>query len=757
MRVGLLLGTEPPPADLLDALRAHLAADERACAVVLDVPPAMAAPLAHHLQLTDAHRALVLLAPAGTATLDDAGWGALGSLERVVAIDFDGSLLLRLDEAARQLDQGALGPAQAPIDEATAACDVDATASRAEVLARLGVLTRRLGDGPRAAALLDRALALHPTHGAALRERIELARVADDFALSAALRRRALPQAGSDEEKIGALGKVADDALEAAVDALRAALTMRPGDPSLLQRLRAVHEASGDFARAVDASVALAEASSIPTERARAFVSAAHLCAERARNVPRAVALYEAAIADDPAVPGAFEAIEAVLLADGDHRGAERAYVRQLERLEGAGARDAQSAILDKLARVRSDQLGDWQGAVHALDRRVAMDPGDVVVRERLAALLERHGEDALAVRCLELAVRAQPTRATTHHALHGIFARTDDVDRAYATSATLVHLGDATVDEQEIYRRFAPRVALQPTRGFDDALWGQLLVEEHDRDLQVVFDVVAPVAYAVRVDALKRKGQLPKLDAKTRQDVDQSTISAVRTVGWAARLLGVPTPNVHVRGDDVVGGLAFVLAPEPTVVLGQGVLSGRSVPELAFRTAWVLAHARLTGRALELHPSIEQLSQLVVGAVAIVLPDGAADESTRALAGALGQRLSSGQRDALERAVRALVSRGGRVDLVGWLRAVEIAAGRAALVACGDPSVAARMLSIDGRAVGGLTAADRVKDVLGWSVSSAHAAARRALGVALRGTLPKPAGTSGLPPELDVAIDLGE
>ena len=45
------------------------------------------------------------------------------------------------------------------------------------------------------------------------------------------------------------------------------------------------------------------------------------------------MALYEAAISDDPQVPGAFESIEATLVKSADGPGLADAYERQIDRL----------------------------------------------------------------------------------------------------------------------------------------------------------------------------------------------------------------------------------------------------------------------------------------------------------------------------------------------------------------------------------------------------------------------------------------
>ena len=66
------------------------------------------------------------------------------------------------------------------------------------------------------------------------------------------------------------------------------------------------------------------------------------------------------------------------------------------------------------------------------------------------------------------------------------------------------------------------------------------------------------------------------------------------------------------------------------------------------------------------------------------------------------------------------------------FLRGAELTACRLALLVSGDVSVAARVLATDGRQVAGLSAADRVKDLTPFSVSSRYVAARKQLGIRL-------------------------
>ncbi len=673
---------------------------------------------------------LIVLAPVGMGFIPRDAWQRGPVAARLAMHDDDDTIEVHIAAASHALDAGRVDEARDGYQRCEGLLAHEATARRAEVLVSLARIAEQSGFTEDASALLDQALAFFPHHRGAIAKRIELAHAASDAATAAAFGRRLLMFAESDDEKVRTLATVAEDGLRAAEDALLEALEVRPRDRALLERLRAVNEASGEWGRAVDFAVTLAEDVAEPHARARALVAAADMCARRAENVPRAVALYEAAIADDPEVPGAFEAIEQTLLEANDFAGAERAYVRQLDRLAGRGA--AEVAMLDKLAHVRDEKLGDRRGAIQALDRLVTMRPDDVPARTRLADLLEANGEDALAIMCLEVALRHAPTRVETLRTLARIFTRTQDIDRAYSASSVLVHLGEADLDEQMVYQQFAPEVAIRPANALEEAEWELLFPPEHDDALSALATAIGPAAIASRIDKLRAKKLVPRLDPSEKQDPERTTVSAVRAVGFVARLFGVRPPDVYVRAHDVPGGFTLLPTTEATIALGPSILTGRPLSEMTFLFARELAYMRLADRVLMFYPELPDLRALVTAAISIVTGrDPGADIAP--LRTDLAGRLDQAQRRALDVAVRMLTKRGGQIDLVDWQRSVERIACRAGMLACGDLNVAARLLAVDGRVIGGMSAADRIKDLIPFSISQRYAGLRSALGVAAR------------------------
>jgi tetratricopeptide (TPR) repeat protein len=464
------------------------------------------------------------------------------------------------------------------------------------------------------------------------------------------------------------------------------------------------------------------------------------MCARRTGDVTRAVALYEAAIADDPSAPGAFEAIEAVLLKNADFSAVARAYERQIERLSGRGETAAEAELCDRLSRLRADRLSDLQGAIVALDRLIVLRPDDVEARARLAALLEQTGELRLAARCLENAAHWAPTRPATFRDLYRICSSLGDLDRSYCSCAVLVHLGEAELDEQRVYQSFAPETTPRPRAALDAQGWQALRTEDHDEVISRIVHAIAPAAIALRVEQLEAARRLPEPARRDRQDVDKSTGMAVRTVPWACAVLGLEVPAVYARNEDIPGGIAHLALPDPTVMLGKALLAGRSVPELAFAIGRELACQELTARLVTFYPTMAELRALIVAAVAQVLPSSLPSDAL-ALRDVLRSRMSPAQRGELEGAVAELEARDGRLDMNRWIRAVEMAACRAGLVVCGDITAAARMLAVDGRVVGGLRAAERIRNLIPFSVSERCAALRKAIGIEARRATARPPG----------------
>jgi hypothetical protein len=194
---------------------------------------------------------------------------------------------------------------------------------------------------------------------------------------------------------------------------------------------------------------------------------------------------------------------------------------------------------------------------------------------------------------------------------------------------------------------------------------------------------------------------------------------------------LRVPLPEIHVL-PDLASGISAIAAQQPAIAVGKAVLSGRSMAELAFLVGRDLTYFRPEHRMLIYFPSMPELTALVTTAIRMALPGaaGAASLRDRALAEALEKGLDAAAWERVRTAVQRVESTGSTIDLRGYVRSLEIAATRVGLLLSGDLPTAGKLLSTDVREVAGLRAADRMRDLLPYAVSSPYAALRAKLGV---------------------------
>jgi hypothetical protein len=97
-----------------------------------------------------------------------------------------------------------------------------------------------------------------------------------------------------------------------------------------------------------------------------------------------------------------------------------------------------------------------------------------------------------------------------------------------------------------------------------------------------------------------------------------------------------------------------------------------------------------------------------------------------------LRKHLESEDVDRVRKAVRKFPTENATTQMLAWARTVELAAGRAGLLACGDLSVAADLA--ERYPVGGqLTSQERIADMMSYCISDQYGKLREKLGIAVR------------------------
>ncbi|MCL2823279.1 MAG: hypothetical protein FWD57_04745 [Polyangiaceae bacterium] len=649
--------------------------------------------------------------------------------------DFPGQTALL--EAHSLLENEKWDRAEESFNRALQLIPVDDHQHRADACA--GIAECYVGFKNTEQALFYLELAIHecPDHEASLRRAMGLAEQSQHYGLAFEFRRKLLALPISEQERASQREAMEYDGARQTIDALEGLVGHAPSGFDVLTRLRAAHEAAGDQCRATDIMVAQAQSELSPHDRARSMVRAAEFCAARAGDAHRSMSIFEAALEEDPSVPGAFDAIERFLAERHEYSDLENAYERQADRLDRIEATSELASLLGRLAVLRHDVLRNPQGAIEALSRRVLLEPANADVRAMLAALLDRYENTERACRVLEPSCWSAPTRVPTYHALFRMYSSLKKLDRAFQAASVLVYLGEADLDEQSLYQQFRPVSDLKPKTTLKDVDWDGLYPSDHSDHnacVREILSIVGPAAIAHRIAQLEQSGRLPVLSAGTKHDPVSSPVAAVRCVRWGARILHVPVPETHVLAN-LTAGLSAIPTRYPTIAVGPRSISRKTVAELAFLVGRCLTYFRPEHRVITYFSSIPELAALVAVAIRIARHGevGPGMHVDRAMVRAIDNGVRPSDWERVRSAVRRVSASGHTINMQGYVRSLDVAASRVGLLLSGDLPTVGRLMSTDVREVAGLRAADRMRDLIPFSISNAYAAMRSKLGVDVR------------------------
>ena len=610
---------------------------------------------------------------------------------------------------------------------------------RALLYVHLGEVKRAQGKPREAELNYEKALGMEPAHREALDALVELAIAAGELRREIDWRRRRVRILTRQDERVAELRSIAaahaalNDARGQA-EALEEAHTVDPRDRGVLESLRAAYEGQQRWPRVVEVLEEMAEL--ITSERGALRFAAADVALGRLRDEDRGLALLERTLDDDPTHERAQQVLVAVRTARGEWSALDGTYTRLVDRFARLGDAERAWDTCRKLGTLRRDKLRDISGAIEAFLGAVSCKPADVDTRAMLADMHLARGDEAAAIAEFERIAQHTPGRASTYSRLFALHQRAGRTDCAWLAGLALEELGVADMDQQLVVDQFRVDGPIRPSRSLDDAAWNELLRAPGADD--VVADILGAVvegAAAARADELRDARTLVALDSARRQSAS-STVSAVRSFQWAAKVLGVEVPELYVL-DSVPGGIAAVQVATPSTALGPDVVRGLTAQDLSFLAGRHLTYYRPEHYALVHYPTLAELSALFLGAVHLTMPELPVPTHLSAPVArsrkALARHVQGAAKERLAKAVERLDARDGRVDLAAWIQSVELTAHRAGMLLCGDLRVAIRRLHADQRAIAELTLDQKRDDLLAYCVSERFARARALLNVAVR------------------------
>ncbi|MEB2322623.1 MAG: tetratricopeptide repeat protein, partial [Sorangiineae bacterium] len=602
----------------------------------------------------------------------------------------------------------------------------DDVEQRTDVYFRLGCIKREQGQVKQGINNFEKALALNGEHRPTLEALVDVYSQMNDWKQVAAYKRQILDGVFDGEERYAILNEIGDVWSEKeknankAIEALEEALELKPQNHVLLHKLLQLYQSAGDWQKMVDTLQAIADMEEKPEFKARYFYTMAQVYRDKLQELERAVELFNEALDLNPSYLEAFERINKILTQEKDWKQLERAYRKMIFRVRGKGNPDLEQTLWHQLGLIYRDRLGQVDDAIEAFKNSSSIKPDSAVEHQILAELYESSERFDEAIGEQRVILESDPLRVDPYRALYRLYLHKQAYHEAWTLAAAISFMRKADEEEARFFEDYRPQGILPVKGQLTNDLWVKEL-HHPDENIYIskIFEMIAPAALQAKIAQLQSQGKLPPLDKRFKQDPATSTVTFAKTFGWAARVLGVPSPELYVR-QDVPGSVIAVPANPPASIAGQTVLTGLQASDLAFICGKHLSSYRAEHYIRTLFPTQAELTIMLFAGVMIAAPNSPmppdAAAQIRATAQELAKYMQPTQLEGLRIVVKRFVDQGATANIKRWNQAVELTSCRAGLLVCGDLEVAKKVIGAEQSLPGDLSPAEKLKDLLVFS-----------------------------------------
>ena len=604
------------------------------------------------------------------------------------------------------------------------------------VYGRLGAVSRTRGDYDGAITNYEIALELLPTDAGPLQALTELCVAQREFAAVDGYQRRFLEAQLQPEARREVWSRLVSLWRDQADDADRARAVLLewiaelPDDLDAHRQLIASYELRGEHADAISARRRFAELHADPVQQAEELVTAVQDICRYLGDADYAVQVALEALAAHPSGLAALDAAAGLMADEQRYNDLARIYEQVVQSTDDASI---QLAIGPRLGELYRDKLHAPERTITAYERVLEEDSTRVDLRRELVDLYTTRGEYALALSHCRRALKADPHDHELYRKVYALLDKVGEVDAAWNAAMVLDCLGEADINEQVVADAHRPNGLLAAKGSVPEDYWGHgLFCPERERELSEVLAAVAEVGVELRASFLRKKKRVPKLEDDKRHDPHTSTTTLAKSLLWTSKLLSVKPPQLYVL-DEVPGELSAVPVDSPSALASKSLARGLSLAQLAFLWGRHLTLFRPEHYLAVFYPTVDELGVLLKASLLSgecqSLPAEDVTSEAKKLAKDLRKKLHPGSYERLRAACRSFRPEDLDARVAHWLRTVELAGGRAGLLACGDVAVATEL--VRRHPVRGQTPeADQVSDIMCFSVSDEYAKLRDRLGV---------------------------
>ncbi|MCA9537317.1 MAG: tetratricopeptide repeat protein [Myxococcales bacterium] len=594
------------------------------------------------------------------------------------------------------------------------------------------------GERRKALDFFRKALDLDPNNLDTLRAVIELHTQRGDWEDVIHYKRQLVTLLDDSTEKFQELVSVGDVLHEQmhnsrlAVDAYHEALKEQPGSRLVLSKLIGLHEEASNWEAMVDVLGQLADQEQDAARKAKYWRGVALVQRDKLKDRFMAVRSFDKALDADPKMLQAFQDIDQILTEDRDYERQDRYYRKMIKRAMETGLEDGLVFSLAKnLGEINRSRLQKYGEAIKAYKIALSKKPEDVGTHQILAQLYELEDQADKAIAQHYDLLKLSPTNVESYQQLRRLFMESGRYDEAWCVCQVLVFINKANQDEKVFFEKYRSRTLKQAQRPLDQRHWTYI---SHP-DKSVLLDHLFGRLYQYTLPHMcvtHKDLRLHKRKSLISPDEQTPFNNVMQYVAQTTRLM---RPECY-RDPANRPGLRPVNLNPPALLVGPDILSGRKPQELAFGCAkefFMLSQqnflanidetyerrkARLAGTIYTLMRLVNPGAQVQYDQDLLVALQGSINPTDLTEMAKIIQRMSADPKVHL--------------NISHWLEMVEHTANRLGMLLANDLQSAVQVIRNEAVPFSRAPAADRIRELVLYSVSQEYFELRRALGLAI-------------------------
>ncbi|MCB9662249.1 MAG: tetratricopeptide repeat protein [Sandaracinaceae bacterium] len=608
-----------------------------------------------------------------------------------------------------------------------------------DIFYRLGVVKREQDEKRKALNMFDKALEEDAFHRPTLLAVIGLYEEQQKWDQVIHYKKQLLEVAETEDERfdlnveIGDLWNDKQKNPGKAIESYREATYLKPDDHPVLHKLLAAYQRTKQWEEAIEIIEQISAADKREAARAKFSYTIAVIRRDELKDVDGAIDKFNEALDTNPKELKAFEAINKILTEKKDWKGLERAYRKMLHRIINMpDMKELQFNLLHTLGIIYRDRQKNFDSAAEAFRMASGINPDAETVHVILAELYSAmDGKNAEAIGEHQWLLKRDPNRVESYRALYKLYFDARAYDKAWCVAATLSFLKKADNEQQQFFQQYKQDGMIRPTARIDNERWLKLLFHpDEDLVLSKIFELMAVPLFAVK----GASDQALNLHQHKAVDVANTDVMFARTFGFVMQVMNLAIqPRLFVL-QNVPGGMADQCSkPLPSVVAGNGVLTGYKPQDLTFLIGRHLAYYRGEHFIRTMLQSHTELRMVLLAALRIA-GVGAADPQVDQWAQQLVPHFQQAQVDTLRGLCRRFIDAGGAADVKVWMQCVESTAIRAGFLLCNDLETAANLVrQLPPAGTADLPPGDKLKELVLFSISEQYFALREGLGIQIQ------------------------